>query len=564
MLKAELYKLFFKHRLIYITGAFLILHTLLSVSFQIPSINTAVHSEEFSCGYAVFLNRDNVNWLLIAVIVYAVIITWIYEYTSEMQIYNLTSQNGRVRLAINKLLILILFISFCSITADGISVICYNLKAGNNIISLSGCGMDFSSSVRDISSQQAVFTASVIHIFGYTIFTVQCTFLSIIIKNVVSFGGVAFILLTLPVYFFDDISERLRMPFAVSLMQGASMLRGDIMDSADNSRYLFKALTDSEIISCILFQSLIALILSVISVMLFSGIQIRLKKIAVFSLIFSLLCISGCSNNVTTANRNEYFAIDGTNSVYNKNTGEIISVNPTPFSNKNLVHLADNKAIVWENCKNTFSTYQIKAVDIESLCETVILTIGNSVNQNGFLGLDTLVEIPSSLLWDENFMLSRDFILSDNIVYFFHPEKIICYDTRNGRKCEQYACSSYSNPLIVKGDIYYLNDKGRLCKNHKKMTDNVVSAYLANENGVCYKEDGDSLIIVSDNKTTEYKCGFVGRIFYFDEDLIIYEGEKGSVVNRNGVESFYPMWAVHADEENLYCFDDKEILEIKY
>lgn len=564
MLKAELYKLFLKNKLIYVTAGFLILHTLISISFSIPDINTSVRNEEFSCGSAVFLNRDNVNWLFVMVIVYTVIKLWIYEYTSEMQIYNLTSRNGRLMLAVKKLLILIIFVTVCSIATDVITLLCYNLKAGNSIIPLSGCGMDFSSSVRQISGQQAVFTASVIHVFGYVIFAVQCTFLGIMIKSSVSFAGVTFILLTLPVYLFDDISERLRLPFAVSLMQGASMLRGDIVDSADNSRYLFKALTNSEIAGCILLQTLFAVILSLISVMLFSDVQIKLKKIAVIPLAFSSLCISGCSNNVTETRNNEYFAIDGTSLIYNKNTEEIKSIDPTPFSSRNLVHMKDNTAIVWENCKNTFSTYQIKAVDPESLRGTVILTIGNSVNQNGFLGLDTLVEIPSFLLWDENFTLSRDFIFSDDIVYFFHPDKIICYDTKSGNKYVEPTCFAYSNPSVVKGDIYYLNDKGRLCKNHKEMTDNVVFTYLANENGICYKEDGNSLIIISDSKTEEYKCGFVGRILYFDEDLIIYEGEKGTVVNRGGEEYFYSVWAVYADNKFIYSFDGEAILKTKY
>ena len=96
------------------------------------------------------------------------------------------------------------------------------------------------------------------------------------------------------------------------------------------------------------------------------------------------------------------------------------------------------------------------------------------------------------------------------------------------------------------------------------MTDNVVFTYLANENGICYKEDGNSLIIISDSKTEEYKCGFVGRILYFDEDLIIYEGEKGTVVNRGGEEYFYPVWAVYADNKFIYSFDGEAILKTKY
>lgn len=106
MLRVEIHKLFIKNKMLIALLILFVLTAFFSLSFNISDKQIKYSSGEFSCGNAVFLHNDNVNWLIVAFIIFANLIVWIGEYKSNMQIYNLTGKKGGARLAIIKINVL--------------------------------------------------------------------------------------------------------------------------------------------------------------------------------------------------------------------------------------------------------------------------------------------------------------------------------------------------------------------------------------------------------------------------------------------------------------------------
>lgn len=564
MLRVEIHKLFIKNKILIALLILFVLTAFFSLSFNISDKQIKYSSGEFSCGNAVFLHNDNVNWLIVAFIIFANLIVWIGEYKSNMQIYNLTGKKGGARLAIIKINVLIITVAFAVLSADFISLIVYDFKFGSKNLPLSSCGADYETTAREITSLAAVGLSALFHAAGYVFFAVKCSFIANIFKSALSFMGGAISLIVIPVYLIEDISARIRFPFSVSLMQSATFFRGSILNAGEEAEFLFKELTDNEIVTNFLIQLLIALILAVVSIILFSGKKITVKKrLVVFSAIPFLIC--GCSDGLSAAENGEYFAIPNTDLVYSIKDDRIFSVNPTPLTGRNLVQISGKYALVWENCDDNYSTYQIKAIDLNDLSERTLLTIGKSVNKNGFLGLDDLIKIPDGLLWDENFKLSRDFRFDSNKLYFFDETQIIVYDINNGSRAEIDVNGSYSDPLISNGDIYYIDNDNKLCKNFTRVCPLDVSQYIVQNDTIVIscKDDNKIYRIVSD-KCEQVSQSEADYFLYCDSEKIVFVSGNSTVSICDANEIEFDFFGIYADSKCIYEMNDDVIKAHSY
>ena len=568
MLKSEIYKIFIKHKLLIAICLFCSLTVIISLSYTVPTVESGYRGNEFSCGAAVFLNRDNVNFLLSALIIFFAIKIWIVEYTSEMQTYNLTARKGRHNLAIIKLCIFAVIVILMTLFSDIVTFISYSAESYSENIMLSGCGMDYETTTREITADSIVIRAVLIHIVGYLCFALQCSFFAVILKSPVTFTGVMLVILTAPVYIFSDLSDRLRMPFVVSLMQSGSMFKGSIMFADNNTEFAFKELSDNEIIFNITAQGIIALMLAAFCIILFSGKKIALpKKLSIASfLIIPVAFFSGCAQieDNETSKKDNYFLISGTDKIYSKNDKKIFSVNPTPLSNRTAVSVSGDYVLVWENSDDAFATYQIKSVKLPQLSETVLLTIGKSVNENGFLGLSDLIEIPLWLVWDENYMLSRDFAYSDNKLFFFSSDSITVYDIKTESKTVNKLQYSIINPTVESEDIYFIKENGRLCKNYEELTDFEISCYKVCGNTIAYKKKDGSITVKSSNQETTFAYNSLESFLYCDENSCVFTTDKGTVAIKNGKEIFFDYYMDYADKDCVYRWDENGICEERY
>ena len=564
MLRVEIHKLFIKNKMLIVLLILFALTAFFSLSFNISDKQIKYSSGEFSCGNAVFLHNDNVNWLIVVFIIFANLIVWVGEYRSNMQIYNLTGKKGGAQLAIIKIIVLIITVAFAVLSADFISLIVYGLKFGFENLPLSSCGADYETATREITSLAAVGLSALFHAASYVFFAVKCSFIANIFKSALSFMGGAISLIVIPVYLIEDISARIRFPLSVSLMQSATFFRGSILAAGEEAEFLFKELTDNEIVTNFLIQLLIALILAVTSIILFSGKKIAVRKrLILFSAIPFL--ISGCSDGFSATENGEYFAIPNTDLVYSIKNDRIFSVNPTPLTNRNLVRISGEYALIWENCDENYSTYQIKAIDLNDLSERTLLTIGKSVDKKGFLGLDDLIKIPDNLLWDENFMLSRDFRFDSNKLYFFDETQIIVYDINNDSRAEIDVNESYSNPFISNGDIYYIDSDNKLCKNSTRVCPLNVSQYIVqNDTIIVSCADDNNIYRIESDKCEQISQREVDYFLYCDSGKIVFVsgGSTVSICDTNEIE--FDFLGIYADSKCIYEMNEDVIRAHSY
>ena len=162
------------------------------------------------------------------------------------------------------------------------------------------------------------------------------------------------------------------------------------------------------------------------------------------------------------------------------------------------------------------------------------MTIGTNLNTDGLLGLDDVIGIPNFFRYDNSGKLaSSQMVLYQDKLYIAHNNEIIGIDINLNTQTTYKMPSAVGNLKISDNGFYYVNEKGELYNNDKALNIFPERYYIYGERIFCTLRDEEGLFCFADGERAKLTDDMVREILY-------------------------------ADEENLYCFDGKEILEIKY
>lgn len=528
--------------------------------------------------WSFFVNNDTLNWALLIFICVVTLKIWVDEYKLNMQVYNLTSVKGRASLAGKKVLITLGLVLPAALMSDFIRILMYGINLSFADLPLTECGMAYETTEFSLTALQACFISIALHILGYLLFCGFCIFTAVLIRNSVNCLGADLAIILIPLYIFDDLDARLRLPFPVSFLQGEYMFSGSVIDasSADSETpfYFYKALNTNEIILNVILGVLLAFVLIAISVMVFSGSRLKLKKVKAAALTLAVLMLfSGCNNSVLPKEeKSEYISLNDFEHIYSKERDEVFSINPTPFTNWDVIQIYGNYAIVNEPITpdNPNCNYYVKAINLDDFSETLLYTNGKEADYEGMMGLDDVINLPGWLLYDKDSgRYSSNFVFSDNKLYFRGNEDFLCVDLIKGTETRILEDENPSGVVITDEGIYYTNrDDGMLYLNssENRVLDFPVGAFAVGKNVIAAVDSGDGcLYLVTETSKRKITDMEIQVILYTSEDVTVFDAYYE---NGNGGATFafvdgslkdYGEWAHYADEDGVYFLEEGKV-----
>lgn len=528
--------------------------------------------------WSFFVNNDTLNWALLIFICVVTLKIWVDEYRLNMQMYNLTSVKGRASLAGKKVLITLGLVLPAALLSDFIRILMYGINLSFADLPLKECGMAYETTEFSLTALQTCFISVALHILGYLLFCGFCIFTAVLIRSSVNCLGANLAIILIPLYIFDDLDARLRLPFPVSFLQGEYMFSGSIIDAAGTDSetpiYFYKALNTEEIVLNVILGVLLAVALIAVSVMIFSGVRLKFKKVKAAAVTLAVLMLfSGCSNSgLPKEEKSGYISLNDFEHIYSKERNEVFSINPTPFTNWDVMQIYGNYAIVNEKITpdNPNGNYYIKAINLDDFSETLLYTNGKEADFEGMMGLDDVINLPGWLLYnDEGGRYSSSFVFADNKLYFRGNEDLLCVDLSNGTKTRLFEDNIPSCIAITDEGIYYTNkDDGMLYLNssENRVLDFPVGAFAVGENVIAAVDlrDGCLYLITETGKRKITDMELQG-IWYTSEDITVFDAYYG---NGTGGATFafvdgslkdYGEWAHYADEDGVYFLEEGKV-----
>ena len=582
MLRQELKKQLIKNRLALLLVAAIAIDALLSLFSSVkPNYGLVgfayMWDYTYHSAWNMFLNGSSLNWALLIFICVAVLRIWVDEYRLNMQVYNLTSANGRAGLAAKKAMITFGLVLPAAVISEFLRILMYGINLSYNNLPLNQCGLEYATADPALTASQTCFISIPLHILGYLLFCSLCILATVIIRNSVNCLGVCFAVLFIPLYVFDDLDVRLRLPFPITLLQGEKMFYGSMIDSktenTENPLYYFKAPDQGEILLNVILALLITAAAISLSIVIFAGKGRKKKKgKAVILPLAAIMLFSGCSSGgsvLPKAEESGYIYID-TEYVYSKERDEVFSINPTPLSNRRIQQIYGNYAIVMEYVNDIASeAYYIKAIDLDDLSETLLYVFGMESDDEGLMGLDDVINIPSSLLYDFDFSgYSTNFRFADNKLYFDGSEHYLCVDLSDGTKTYVLENIEFTDQTITDDGIYYKGEDGMLYLNGEdtRICDFPIGAYIVGNGAIAVvnKEDNCPYLITSEGirKISDTKVYY---FYYTSNNVTVFESaDYNEVAVIGDSEITYDRFVFYADDDGVYFWDwESETMEFR-
>lgn len=590
MFRQELKKQLIKNRLALLLIAVIAVDALyaLSASVKPVDIGDRVFSDslldmiffaKYRSAWHMILDSSSLNWALLIFTCVATLKIWVNEYKFNMQIYNLTSANGRAGLAVKKVMLNMGFVLSGAVIADLLRILIYGITLSFDDWPLAECGSFYLTTEFELTGAQTCFISILLHIVGYLLFCSLCILAAVVIRNSVNCLGVCFSIILIPLYIFDDTETRLRLPFPISFLQGEQMFYGSRIDDAtadsENPVYTFKALSQSEIILNVILALLITAAAIYLSILIFSGNGLKFPKIkkrkALVLPLVALMLFSGCSSTLPKENGSDYILVEASSeNVYSKERDEIFSINPTPFTERNVHQIYGNYAIVTEHINPDYHTQSIyvKAVNLDDLSEKLIYVFGKESDIDGMMGLNDIINIPAWLLADPEITdPSTNFTFADNKLYFGRSDHILCIDTSSGKKTKLLEGIKRGDMTVTDEGIYYTHEgEGILYFNSDDtiVCDFPIRSYVVGDGAIAVSGREDKCpYLITPEGTRKISDTKVNSFCYASDNKVVFTTDSGTTVAVIGdSEISYDDRAFYADDDGVY-FVDYESLSVE-
>lgn len=591
MLRQELKKQLIKNRLALLLIALIAVDALYALSSSVRPgsyvgydssdgsiVNMLLYSSYYSA-WNMFLSGSSLNWALLIFTCVATLKIWVNEYRFNMQVYNLTSVNGRAGLAAKKVMLTVGLVLPAAVISELLRILMYGINLSYNNFPLTQCGAFYMTTELALTGSQTCIISILLHIVGYLLFCSLCILAAVVIRNSVNCLGVCFAIILIPLYIFDDLDARLRLPFPVSFLQGEQMFYGSIVDeltvNTENPVYYFKALSQGEIILNVILALLLSAVAFSLSILIFSGKGLKIPKIkkrkALILPLIALMLFSGCSSTLPQEKKSGYIQLtDNSDRIYSKERDEVFSINPTPFTNRKIYHIYGNYAIVMEHVTPDLpnGSFYIKAVNLDDLSEKVLYVYGKESDSDGMMGLDDIINIPYWLLTDPDIAgQSTNFTFADNKLYIYGNKDYLCIDLSNGTKTRLLQDVKFTSSVVTDEGIYYtVNSILYLNDEDTRICGFPISTFCVGDGAVAVvnKEDNCPYLIAEEG-TRKISETEVNYFIYTSDNVTVFENTDYKTVAVIGdSEIVYEGHAFYADDDGVYFWDyENEIMECR-
>jgi hypothetical protein len=182
MTKQELFKQMRKNHLLALGVFYLILRCAAALFYHVYPIMRR-GTDVYSSGSAVFILRQNADWLLIALTAYCGICIWVREFSTDMQELHLTATCGRVRLFRIKFGMAVVYPAVLSLLASCAEFCIDMLRFGQTALPLSALRFDYQDTTRTGAALHYALLMIPLKALGIASFAALVTLLALCIKK---------------------------------------------------------------------------------------------------------------------------------------------------------------------------------------------------------------------------------------------------------------------------------------------------------------------------------------------------------------------------------------------
>lgn len=369
--------------------------------------------------------------------------------------------------------------------------------------------------------------------------------------------------------YFNVSYHRARAFLPISLLDAKYFFYGTQVISEDiisGNEYAFIEVTARELAVNVAAQIIICALLLLVTAYILSGKSFsKPRRKALLCVVMSALILTSCSDTLPKSDKNRYTIIDDTMGViYDRQDKELKSIDLTPFESRIACAVNGEYIITLSFANKEKTAYNIEAVSPDTCESILLLTVGRSINKDGFLGLDEIITLPSSWLIDfDTYGLPIGFQLNDNKIYFELDDRLVCFDLdENGKRTDLLTDRAFHNAKCMGEKIYYLNSDDMLCLDESGketiISDKPISEFELSENNVYYITAKDSLLYKNGTAISDKKAQYM---LYADDSTTVFITDEGTVTFKDGAEYKADIFADKSDGEYLYTYDG-QVLEI--
>lgn len=566
LLRLELKRIFLTEYMWLACTAYLIISALGALIYSPSRLETENYPEKFSCGASVFIHKSGIDWLLIFLIILLGSVVFLKRFDKGMNTVLVTCPQNNM-LTVIDIAIMIAAIFTLSMLSGMVKLLIYNTKFTSTPTLITSIGEDLSNYSVPLQSSRCAIYICLLSALGAVCFAAYNVFFCALIKRAVPYYTAALGSVVIPAYIFNVSYQRARAFLPISLLDAKYFFYGTQIISEDiisGNEYAFIEVTARELAANIIVQIIICVLLLLVAFYILSGksFAIRRKK-ALLCVVFSALVLTSCSDTLPKSDKIRYTIIDDTMGViYDKQGKELKSIDLTPFESRIACAVNGEYIITLSFANEEKTAYIIEAVSPET-CESIpLLTVGRSINKDGFLGLDDIITLPSSWLIDfDTYGLPIGFRINDNRIYFELDDRLVCFDLDdNGKRTDLLSDREFHNAKCVGEKIYYLNENDMLCLdengNETIISDESVLEYEVSKQSVYYISSKDDLLYKNGTAISDEKAQY---ILYADDSTAVFITDEGTVTIKDDMTYKAAIYADKSDGEYLYTYDGQTL-----
>lgn len=561
MTRQELFKQLRKNYLLLLGVFYLILRCAGAQLYHVYPIMRR-GTDVYSSGSAVFILRQNVDWLLIALTAYCGVCIWVREFSADMQDLHLTAKCGRAGLLRIKFLTAIVYPVLLSVQASCAELGIDMLRFGQTALPLSAIGFDYQDTTRTGFTLHYALLLIPLKALGTASFAALVSAAALCIKRTLPVLLSALALILVPVYLFPSSDLRCRLCLPVALMQGKELLRSSVsfQNDMNETEFLYREITDGELLRCVLVQFAVITICGCLCRRLYLQKPIRLRLVAA---VLSAFLLTGCGHTLPDISGAPQFHVcNDCITVYNKSDGTEFSLNPTPLTNYQIAEIYGAYALVTEPLPDAALAFTVSLLHLPDLTKTELLTVGRAANTDGLLGLDDLIDVPPAWIFDfDTYGMSPQMRLDGNILYGKTQNALVSFDLSNGERTEWLPGVPFIAPQMRDGVLYYLDEAWTLCRITKGGDTEAllpdVADYQLCPHSLCYIAQGH-IFRMSEGSDTQQLCeDKADHLLYCDDTRAVFLSQDMQTVAVIGDAVLrYDSVFDSADESCLYSAQD--------
>lgn len=566
LLKLELKRIFLTEYMWLACTAYMMLSVLGALLYSPSRLERENYPEKFSCGASVFIHKSGVDWLLIFLIILLSSVVFLKRYDRVMHTVLITCPQNSFLTLID--IVIVTAAAFALSMLSGIiRLLIYNVKFTSTPTPITSIGEDFSSYSVALQCDRCAVYIYLFSALGAVCFAAYNAFFCTIIKKTVPYYAAALGSVVIPAYVFNVSYQRARAFLPISLLDAKLFFYGTQVISEDiisGNEYAFIEVTKRELAVNVTAQIIICALLFLVTAYILSGKSFsKPRRKALLCVVISVLILTSCSDTLPNSDESRYVIVDDTMGViYDKQKGQLKSINFTPFESRIACDVSCENIITLSFANEEKTAYIIEAVSPET-CESIpLLTVGRSINKDGFFGLDDIITLPSSWLIDfDTYGLPIGFQINDNWIYFELNDRLVCFDLDdNGKRTDLLTDREFHNAKCVGEKIYYLNENDMLCLdengNETIISDESVLEYEVSKQSVYYISSKDDLLYKDGTAISDEKAQY---ILYADDSTAVFITDEGTVTIKDDMTYKANIYADKSDGEYLYTYDGQTL-----